>query len=296
MPSSGPIFDAPTVAAIREETGLPLAKGKSICWLRRSLEDVAQEHYWLEFTGSGTEQYDADFSFDAVADPSVTPSRLRNRLVAIERSSKRVFSGTSRRPLVEKVVELLDRLGRDRQGRAMRYSGTETPGHGGSERSAVWLCLIRAIYANEAPPRGYRSNPAGRPWASRRLESTIQALVDFVQSPDPGRENADDAARAIHSWSIWSIQRVEGLLASTMARHEGKVALDVTLRALGTVYQGAFKRSLSLYRSSAGGAAPEPNAWDRFLQAVLRRILGPDELPSMSALQARWRHLTYGKR
>lgn len=295
IPDPKLILDAPTVAAILEETGLPLAQGRTLHYLQESLEGVALEHYWHEFTPPESNREDV-ISFDALADSSVTPSRLRNRLVAIERSSKRVFSGTSRRPLVDKIVELLNRLGRNRKGLALKYSGTETPGHGGSERSAVWLCLVRAINANETPPQGYRSNTQDRPWASQRLEGAIQALVGFVQFPDQGRKDADEAARAIHGWVRWSIPLVEKLLASNMVRHKGKVALDITLANLARIYQDAFKKKPSLYKSAVKSGASSSNSWGLFLHAVLKRILSPDNLPSTTALQARWRRLIYADR
>jgi hypothetical protein len=177
------IFDAPSVTAILQETGLPLAEGMKIKDLQERLEDVAREYYWQEFSPPKSDRQDI-IGFDAFANSSVTPSQLRNRLVSIERSSKRVFSGTSRRPLDEKIVQLLERLGCDRRGVALKYSGTEIPGHGGSERSAVWLCLDLALNATETPPQGYRSDLQDRPWSSQRLEAAIQALVGFVQSPD----------------------------------------------------------------------------------------------------------------
>jgi len=231
-----------------------------------------------------------------VADPSVTPSRLRKRLCQIMRSSKRVFAGTSRRPQTEKAIELLERLGRDVHGLALKHSGTETEGHGGSERSAVWLCLIRAIHATEAPPRGFRSNPKARPWASQRLERTIQTLADFAQLPQPDQQSAEDAARALHCWAAWSLQHVKELLATTMARYKGQLGLNTTLQALATVYEQAFDRSPSLYRSARGGTTPQLNPWERFLQATLERILGPAALPSPSELESRWHRLLYGKR
>ena len=85
---------------------------------------------------------------------------------------------------------------------------------------------------------------------------------------------------------------VERLVTSNKARHHGNVALDITLSNLGTVYREAFGKRPSLYRSSAKGAAPEPNAWERFLLAVLERVLPPEDLPSITALGPRWRRLT----
>lgn len=164
--------------------------------------------------------------------------------------------------------------------------------HGGSERSAVWLCLVRAIKVTERPPKGYRPGADGRPWPSQRLESAIQALVRFIQSPAKGRKDADAAARAIHGWVRRSIPMIERLVASNMVRHHGNVALDITLSNLDTVYREAFGKRPSLYRSSAKGSAPKPNTWGRFLLAVLERVLPPEDLPSITALGARWRRLT----
>jgi hypothetical protein len=85
---------------------------------------------------------------------------------------------------------------------------------------------------------------------------------------------------------------VERLVTSNMARHQGNVALDITISNLDTVYREAFGKRPSLYRSSAKGSAPKPNAWERFLLAVLERVLPPEDLPSIKALGARWRRLT----
>ena len=174
----------------------------------------------------------------------------------------------------------------------MTHSGTEAKGLEGSERSAVWLCLVRAITATESPPKGYRLGTDGRPWPSQRLESAIQALVRFIQSPDKGRKDADAAARAIHGWVQRSIPIVERLVTSNKARHRGNVALDITISNLDTVYRKAFGKGPSLYRSSAKGFEPKPNAWERFLLAVLERVLPPEDLPSITALGARWRRLS----
>ncbi len=85
---------------------------------------------------------------------------------------------------------------------------------------------------------------------------------------------------------------VEQLVTSNKARHHGNVALDITLSNLDTVYREAFGKRPSLYRSSAKGSTPKPNAWERFLVAVLERVLPPEDLPSITALGARWRRLT----
>ena len=85
---------------------------------------------------------------------------------------------------------------------------------------------------------------------------------------------------------------VERLVTSNMARHQGNVALDITLSNLDTLYRATFGKGPSLYRSSAKGSAPKPNAWQRFLLAVLERILPPEDLPSITALGARWRRLS----
>jgi hypothetical protein len=292
FPEAKPVFDEPAVKTVLAETGLPLAPGTTVEELRENLEDIARQHYWNELTPPASDRKSDFISFDAVADASVTPSRLRNRLIAIEQSSKRVYAGTSRRPLAEKLAELLERLGRNKNGSPLKHSGTEAIGRGGSERSAVWLCLVPAIKATESPPKGYRPGTDGRPWPSQRLESAIQALVRFIQSPDKGRKDADAAARAIHGWVQRSIPMVEQLVTSNKARHHGNVALDITLSNLDTVYRQAFGKRPSLYRSSAKGSVPEPNAWERFLLAALERILPPENLPSITALGARWRRLT----
>ena len=292
FPETKPVFDESAIKAVLAETGLPLAPGMTIREFWESLENCACQHYWNELIPPDSDRRSDFISFNAVADASVTPSRLRYRLNAIEQSSKRVFAGTPRRPLAEKLEELLERLGRNKSGFPLKHSGTEAIGHGGSERSAVWLCLVRAITASESPPKGYRPRTDGRPWPSQRLESAIQALVRFIQFPDKGREDADAAARAIHGWVQRSIPMVERLVTSNKARHHGNVALDITISNLDTLYRAAFGKGPSLYRSSAKGSAPKLNAWERFLLAVLERILPPEDLPSITALGARWRRLS----
>jgi hypothetical protein len=296
FPEAKPVFDEPAVKAVFAKTGLPLAPGTTVEELRESLEDIARQHYWNEFHPPDQNGESEVIRLDAIAEASVAPSRLRNRLIAIEQSSKRVFAGRSRRPLAEKIAELLERLGRHKNGSPMTHSGTEAAGHGGSERSAVWLCLVRAITATESPPKDYRPGIDRRPWPAQRLESAIQALVRFIQSPDKGRKDADAAARAIHGWVQRSIPMVGRLVTSNKARHHGNVALDITLSNLDTLYREAFGKVPSLYRSSTKGSAPKPNAWQRFLLAVLERVLPPDDLPSITALDERWRRLTYPKR
>ncbi len=85
---------------------------------------------------------------------------------------------------------------------------------------------------------------------------------------------------------------VERLVTSNKARRHGNVALDITLSNLDTVYRKAFGKGPSLYRSSAKGSEPKPNAWERFLLAVLEHVLPPEDLPSITALGARWRRLS----
>lgn len=294
-PDPQPVFDEPAVQAILNETGLPLARGQKRQSLQEELERIALEYYWEEFSASEVGRQSGGISFDVLADSSVTPSRLKKRLEQIERSAKRVFAGASKRPLVDKVEELLKRLGVDRGGRLLRISGTELLGHGGSERSAVRFCLVRAITAIESPPQGYRSNILDRPWASQRFDDAVQALITFAKHPEHSREYADEVAHDIHHWAGRSIEDVQGFLAPNMARHKGEVALDLTLRELAETYKTAFDENPPVYWSSSRGGASPPNPWIRFVQAVLKRILEPEEPPSISAIEARWRHLKYDK-
>ena len=109
QPEAKRVFDEPAVKTVLAETGP--APGTTVEELRESLEDIARQHYWNEFNPPDPGGESDVIRFDEIADASVTPSRLRYRLIAIERSSKRVFAGTSRRPLAEKIAELLERLG-----------------------------------------------------------------------------------------------------------------------------------------------------------------------------------------
>ena len=49
FPEAKPVFDEPAVEAVLAETDLPLAPGTTDEELRKSLEDIARQHYWNEF-------------------------------------------------------------------------------------------------------------------------------------------------------------------------------------------------------------------------------------------------------
>lgn len=296
MTSNSPTFDEAAVETVLKETGLPLAEATTPRLLQDGLNEIALEYYWEEANPPDSGLVDTLFTFSALADSSVTPSRLKNRLVGIDRAAKRVFAGTSRRPLDEKVTELLERLGYDSKGKRLKYSGTEVCGHGGSERSAVWLCLIGAIQTTERPGKGYRSRLNERPWASLRLRETIDALSAGIQSSDYGKDDTCAAARSIHAWAEWSLPRIKSLLNPHHARHRGEVALDITLLKLGALYISVFDKRPSLSRRVMKDAGSIPNSWENFLQAVLPYIFSPDSPPEPSALQARWRRLSYTSR
>ncbi len=91
FPEAKPVFDEPAVKTVLAETGLPLAPGTTVEEIRESLEDIARQHYWNEFNPPDPKGESEVIRLDAIADTSVAPSRLRNRLIAIEQSSKRVF-------------------------------------------------------------------------------------------------------------------------------------------------------------------------------------------------------------
>ena len=296
MTSNSPTFDEAAVETVLKETGLPLAKARTPRLLKDGLNEIALDYYWEAAIPPDAGLVDTLFTFSALADSSVTPSRLKNRLVGIVRSSKRVFSGTSRRPFVEKIAELLNRLGYSPDGRPLKYRGTEIKKRGGSERSAVWLCLIGAIQTTERPRRGYRSRLNERPWASLRLRETIDALSAGIQSSDYGKDDTCAAARSIHAWAEWSLPRIKSLLNPHHARHRGEVALDITLLKLGALYISVFDKRPSLSRRVMKDAGSIPNSWENFLQAVLPYILSPDSPPESSALRARWRRLSYTSR
>ena len=93
FPESKPVFDEPAVKAVLAETGLPWAPGTTIRELGDGLEDIARQHYWNEFHPPDADRENDVIQFDAIADASVAPSRLRNRLIAIEQSS---LPGTGR--------------------------------------------------------------------------------------------------------------------------------------------------------------------------------------------------------
>ena len=218
---SGLVFDEQAVRSVLDAASLSLAEPSASADFQSRLNDIAAEYYWNELSPPSRTQGDTPFEFDAVADASVTPSRLKNRLIAIKRAAKRVQAAKSRHPLSARVAELLDRLGYGKEGKPKRYSGTETTGHGGSERSAVWLCLVRAVSSLERPQQGYRPTLGERPWASQRLQAAINSLAAFLHSPEENRTAALDAASAFHSWAEWSTARLKPLITSDPARHMG---------------------------------------------------------------------------
>lgn len=296
LQGASPVFNEKVVNSLLSKAGVSLPDQASIADLRNRLNEIAEEYYWEEFTPPSRTQRDTSFKFDAVADASVTPSRLNNRLIAIKRTAKRVQAAKSRCPFNVRVADLLDRLGYNSDGTPKRYSGTEKTGHGGSERSAVWLCLVRAVTALERPRQGYRPRLGKRPWASQRLQGAINSLAAFTHAPEEMRAAALDAASAVHSWAEWSTARLKSLITSDPARHNGLVALDSAILKLAAFYWEAFDRKPSLSHRTGLGGQVVPNSWELFLQAALQRILEPEPVPGLAALEARWRRLAYTDR
>jgi hypothetical protein len=293
---TGLIFDEQAVKSVLDAASLSLAEPSASAEFQSRLNHIAAEYYWNEFSAPSRTQGDTPFEFDAVADASVTPSRLNNRLIGIRRGAKRVQAVKSRHPLSARVTELLDRLGYDKEGEPKRYSGTEETGHGGSERSAVWLCLVRAVMSLERPKQGYRPTSGERPWASQRLRAAIDSLAAFLHSPEENHTAALEAASDFHSWAEWSTAKLEPLITSDPARHMGHVALDATILELAALYRKTFDKKPSLSHRIAPGGVVTPNVWQLFLQAVLERVLAPERAPSLSALKERWRRLAYTDR
>lgn len=281
------------MASILTKTGLPLANGVTCKRFRDRLAQIVQEHFWTEAGAPGSQPTNNRMPFVSVADAWVTPFRLRNRLVQIEKSAVRVYAGTSRNPQSEKIIELLGRLGFDRTGRRLRHSGTEKEGYAGSESTAIRLCLVRAVMATDSPSQGYRGAPKGRPWASTELDSAIESLVRYVKNPNTGPEKPAEASRAICRWSRWAIRHVKDFISTDMNRHRGNKALDNTLMKLAAAYKKAFGKEPTLYVPFRGGQCADTNEWDRFLQAVLAHIYHPEPPPSEEKLRRRFRHLLY---
>lgn len=163
------VFDEQAITSVLDAASLCLAQPSASADFQSRLNDIAAAYYWNLLTPSSRTRGGPSFDLDAVADASVSPSRLNNRLISIKRAAKRVQAAKSRHPLSARVAELLDRLGYNKAGKPKRHSGTEKSGHGGSERSSVWLCLVRAVSALERPKQGYRPTLGERPWASQRL-------------------------------------------------------------------------------------------------------------------------------
>ena len=259
------VFDEDAIKVILEETGLPLVAAATTQSLLQNLEEIAREHYWNELSRHEHSENSGDFTFESVADASVTPSRLRDRLILIKNSAERVFAGTSRRPFSEKLKELLKRLGLDKDGKPLKNRGTKLPGHSGSERAAIWLCLVRAVTATEKPPNGYRRENSDRPWSSQKLGGTIQTLSRCIRSTDDDQKNANAAARAIEQWARWCIPNVEQLVASDKVRHRNNTPLDATLSELAKVYTWAVGKTPSFHLHYSDMIVSDPDPWEGFL-------------------------------
>ena len=83
LPEQDRIFDDDAVAAIVKETDLPLLEGMTVPELRVRLEEVARQYYWDALASPVTSHASDDITFDEIADSSVTPSRLLDRLIGI---------------------------------------------------------------------------------------------------------------------------------------------------------------------------------------------------------------------
>jgi hypothetical protein len=290
-PDTSLTFDRIAIHVILDETALPLVEGETPYSLQKALNQIAGEHYWNELRPAEHSGASSAFTFDSVANASVTPSRLRNRLKAIQKSAERVYAGTSRKSVREKLEELLERLGYDENGSPLKRNGTELPEHGGSERRSIWLCLVRAVITMEAPPRRWKSTIGARTWYSQKLEGTLQELARGIVADAEDQKNANAAARAIGGWTKWCIPNIENLIASDKARHRGNTALDTTLLELGALYARAFNAKPSFYIGRPERTANTTEPWERFLLATLKRILRPKPVPTFETLAARWQRI-----
>ncbi|MFT5488012.1 MAG: hypothetical protein ACI9JL_004241 [Paracoccaceae bacterium] len=290
-PDTSLIFDKAAIQVILDRTSLPLVGKETPYSLQEALNQIAGEHYWNELKPAEHSHTSGAFTFDSVANASVTPSRLRDRLVAVQKSATRVYAGTSRKPVREKLEELLERLGRDKDGSPLKHSGTELPGHGNSERGAIWLCLVRAVLTMEVPPWSWKSTIGARPWYSQKLEGVIQELARGIASEIEDQQNAIAAARTIEGWARWCIKNVERLTAADNDRRRGNTPLGTTLLELGALYARAFDATPSFYIGRPERTANTTEPWEQFLHATLERILQPRPVPTFDALAARWHRL-----
>lgn len=288
IPRTDPVALHPVVQA----TGLAVADGVSIEILTTGLEQVAQQYFWDRYGRQGSYESSLieEVSFSAIADAPVTPSRVRDRLIQIAAAAKRVYAGRSRRPQVEKVAVLLERLGYHPDGKPRRYSGKEKSGHGGSERSAVRACLMLAIRRQRSASGAWKSRAHDRS-GNAELRAAIQALANFAGDPTQDRRASDLAARAIHDWTQSILPLARGWVAIGQHRHDGDHALDACVLGLVEVFAATFGCQPSSYDPSSAGPYLNLNPWDRFLQASLGSILAPDECPSPEALRSRLRRL-----
>ncbi|MEQ9190984.1 MAG: hypothetical protein RLQ25_10860 [Alphaproteobacteria bacterium] len=282
------IFDRELVERIVRETGLSLKTSRRMHGLCKRLNETTAHYYWNDLQPNLKSEESPAIPWDAIADASVSPHQLLDRLKKIETAARQFLHGTSRRPQTEKAEILLASLGHARDGTPLKYSGTEAPGHGGSERAAIGLCLTRAIANLERPPRGYRPPLRGPSWRSKRKDAARDALVQFLSSPDRGREKARRAAQDYAKWVRWWIPKIHKALTGHQKRHTGDVALNTAIRELATVYEWAFSVRPSAYEAGPLSKSPGSVPWGQFLYAVLGAILHPDPAPDSDKLVYIW--------
>lgn len=290
------MFDENVVSTLLNKVGLAPAGQARVVAVQQRLNEIADEYYWEELNQPSRDLNSSYSIYDSVASGFVTPSGLTKRLIRIERAAKRVQAAKSRHPLRTRIVVLLGRLGYDTQGKPKDSSGTDKTGHGGSGRSALRLCLVRAVLALEQPPKGYRPTFEIPSWASPRLRAEIDSLAAFDDGREETRAPALDAAKTIRSWAEYANERLTPLINSNPDRHRGQTALDSAILKLADLYREVSGKGPSLSQKIGHEFENIPNTWERFLHGVLEIILAPGHVPSISALHARWHRLAYTDR
>lgn len=268
--------------------GLPMASEQQATRLCETLNDIANEYHWQSFAPNVPEES----QFDRLASFPVTPSTLRIRLEQIVRSAHRLHSGRSRKPIQDKIVELLNRLGFDRNGTGLRFSGDERPGHGGSERVAVRLALTYAIIGLERPPHRYRAQRDEPAWATQQLNQAITTLVRSAAAQGKDSMSVVDVARTLERWAQHAREMVAKDIVEDHDRHRGEEPLNATLLRLADVYRDVFDKRPTTYLRRSDREHGVANAWGRFLAATLAIILGEDNVPTDEALMSRWRRVS----
>lgn len=273
MPTDEGVFDDEKVRQIVKSVGLPLDQ-KAASTLREELEAVGWDYHFTLAAGPTPQNIGKNQGIQAISGPEIAPFTVRDRLERIKQATERAYANSWSKS-EQQAASLLELLGYRADGKPRLYSGTEKTGHGGSERSAIWLFLVQAVTANERPPRGYRRKPNQRPWTSQRLNTVIEQLVAFCADPSDKQrqESARAEAESLYGWAKWSVRVASGQVKNrNHNRHIGDYAINAIFPELARIYTEAFgqKPTTSIRSERKDGAIQNP--WHSFLNEVLERL------------------------